>query len=163
MTNQEFFRQHCTSEHPRFLGVLKATPADGLDYRPHPRSRSTRELIGHLVGHEQDLVELLDTGAINHRIEVPFGTVDDAVRIYTEAHSQAAQKLATVSDADWERIGSFIVQGNVIMEAPRRDLAWLLLMDAIHHRGQLSVYLRPMGASVPAIYGPSADTMPASI
>ena len=39
----------------------------------------------------------------------------------------------------------------------------MLLFDALHHRGQLSVYLRPMGGKVPSIYGPSADTAPAAI
>jgi uncharacterized damage-inducible protein DinB len=45
------------------------------------------------------------------------------------------------------------------MEMPRQGLAWMLMLDAIHHRGQLSTYLRPMGGKVPSIYGPSADTM----
>jgi uncharacterized damage-inducible protein DinB len=159
MTNLEFFLHLASSEHPRFLGVLQATPGDRLDYRPHPRSRSAEELIGHLVGHEQDLVELLDTGDINHRMQVPFASMDEAIQLYTAAHREAAPKIAALSDADWESIGKFMFQGNVIMEAPRRDLAWLLLFDAVHHRGQLSTYLRPMGGTVPSIYGPSADTM----
>ena len=71
MTNREFFLQHCAAEFPRFVGVLKAAPADKLDYRPHPKSRSAYELIGHLLGHEQDLLELADTGKINHRIQRP--------------------------------------------------------------------------------------------
>jgi uncharacterized damage-inducible protein DinB len=49
------------------------------------------------------------------------------------------------------------------MEARRRDLGWMLLLDAIHHRGQLSTYLRPMGGTVPSIYGPSADTVMAGV
>ncbi len=44
-----------------------------------------------------------------------------------------------------------------IIEATVRDLLWLFLFDAVHHRGQLSVYIRPMGGKVPLIYGPSAD------
>lgn len=159
MTNREFFLQLCATEHPRFVGVLQATPVDQLAYRPHPRSRSAQELVGHLIGHEQDLVELLETGTINHRMQVPFGGMDDAIRIYAEAHAQATPKLTALAESDWEAVGSFLVQGNVIMQAPRRDLAWMLLLDGIHHRGQLSTYLRPMGGTVPAIYGPSADTM----
>jgi uncharacterized damage-inducible protein DinB len=162
MTNREFFHHLCSNEHPRFVGVLKATPGDTLDYQPHPRSRSARQLVGHLLGHEQDLVELLETGTINHRMEVPFDSMDDAVRIQTAAHGDAMQKLSQLSDADWEGMSRFLVQGNVIMEAPRRDLAWMLLLDAVHHRGQLSTYLRPMGGTVPSIYGPSADTMVAA-
>mgnify|MGYP006175567907 CR=1 FL=1 len=159
MTNREFFMHMASAEFPRFLGVLQATPAGRLDYRPHERSRSAEELIGHLIGHEQDLVELAETGSINHRMHVPFTGMDDAIRIYREAHEQAQAALASVDDEGWEAVGQFMFQGNTIMAAPRRDLAWMLLMDAVHHRGQLSTYLRPMGGKVPSIYGPSADTM----
>ncbi|HZV12602.1 MAG TPA: DinB family protein [Candidatus Kapabacteria bacterium] len=47
--------------------------------------------------------------------------------------------------------------GTVVWEATLGNMCWGLLHDAIHHRGQLSSYLRPMGAKVPSIYGPSAD------
>ncbi len=163
MTNREFFSLQCASEYPRFVGVLEATPADRLDYRPHPRSRSALELIGHLIGHELDLVELCQTGSINHRMQVPFKDLADAVQIYRRAHEELKPALDAVGESGWESNGSFIVGGKRLMEGPRRDLAWMLLMDAVHHRGQLSTYLRPMGGKVPAIYGPSADTMPAQV
>jgi uncharacterized damage-inducible protein DinB len=158
MTNREFFLHMCTAEHPRFVRVLQAAPGDRLAYRPHPRSRSAQEVIGHLIGHELDLVELVESGDINHRMQVPFESVDDAVTIYRRAHEELQPKLKALDDSAWDAMGRFLVQGNVIMEAPRRDLAWMLLMDAVHHRGQLSTYLRPMGSTVPSIYGPSADT-----
>lgn len=163
MSNREFFAQVCASEFPRFVGVLKAAPQDKLDYRPHPKSRSAHELIGHLIGHEQDLQELLETGTINHRVHVPFTTLDEALSIYQAARAAVEMRFPAVKDADWDALGRFLVKGNVIMEMPRRDLAWMLIFDAIHHRGQLSTYLRPMGAPVPSIYGPSADTMPAQV
>lgn len=162
MTNREFFIQQCSSEHPRFVGVLKATPADRLDYRPHPRSRSALELVGHLIGHELDLLELVETGTINHRIQVPFKDVSEAIDIYRDAHASLKPKLASLDEAAWASPGRFLVNGNPIMEASRQDLAWMLLLDAVHHRGQLSTYLRPMGGTVPSIYGPSADTMVAT-
>ena len=158
MNNKEFFAHLCDDEHPRFVGVLQATPKDRLDYRPHPKSRSAEELVGHLIAHELDLDELLGTGTINHRFAVPFKNVDDAVSIYRTARGSVASKLSSMKDSDWESLGKFVINGNVIMEAPRRDLAWMLMLDAIHHRGQLSTYLRPMGGKVPGIYGPSADT-----
>ena len=162
MSNREFFTQLCASEYPRFLGVLQATPAANLEYRPHPKCRSAYELVGHLIAHEQDLVELLETGTINHRMQVPFKSVDEAVSIYRDARSVAERKLSSLDDHAWESMSRFLVNGNVIMEAPRRDLAWMLMLDAVHHRGQLSTYLRPMGGTVPSIYGPSADTMVAA-
>jgi len=162
MTNREFFLQHCTAEFPRFLGVLEAAPADQLDYRPHPRSRSAYELIGHLIGHEQDLLELAGTGSINHRMQVPFKTLQEGLAAYRQAHEALARELRAMTDAVWESHSRFLFDGKVMYEFPRRDLAWMMLFDGLHHRGQLSTYLRPMGGKVPSIYGPSADSAPAA-
>ena len=49
------------------------------------------------------------------------------------------------------------IDGKVVSEQPVGQFLWFILFDAIHHRGQLAAYLRPMGGKVPAIYGPSAD------
>ena len=51
----------------------------------------------------------------------------------------------------------FMFQGQTVMNETGFDNAWGFLLDIIHHRGQLSTYLRPMGSTVPSIYGPSAD------
>ncbi len=67
-----------------------------------------------------------------------------------------------MDDATWEAPGRFLLDGRVVYEYPRRDLAWMLLFDGLHHRGQLSTYLRPMGGKVPSIYGPSGDSIPSS-
>jgi uncharacterized damage-inducible protein DinB len=160
MTNHEFFLQQCDAEFVRFLRVFEATPGDRLDFRPHPRSRSAYELIGHLLGHEQDLLELAATGAVNHRMQVLFGTLGEGLAAYRHAHDGLVQHLRTMDASTWESPGRFLLNGSVIYELPRRDLAWMLLFDGLHHRGQLSTYLRPMGAPVPSIYGPSADTQP---
>ena len=162
MTNRQFFLQHCSSELPKHMAVIEAVPASQLGYRPHPRCRSSEELIGHLIGHAQDLVELAQTGKINHRIQVPFKSLDEGIDMYRKAHTSAEQAVGALSDATWESPGQFLLDGKVLYEYPRRDLAWLLHFDSLHHRGQLSAYLRPMGSKVPAIYGPSADTMVAA-
>jgi uncharacterized damage-inducible protein DinB len=162
MTNREFFLQHCDAEFPRFLGVLGAAPADRLDFRPHPRSRSAYEVIGHLIGHEEDLAELAGTGCINHRMQVPFTSLAEGLAAYRQAHEALAQRLREIDDAAWDAPGRFLLNGQVIYEYPRRDLAWMLLFDGLHHRGQLSTYLRPMGGKVPSIYGPSADSAAAA-
>src|SRR4051812_15338859 len=114
MSNREFFLQLCSSEYPRFFGVLQATPADRLDYRPHPRSRSGYELVSHMIGHELDLGELVETGTINHRVEVPFATMEDAMRIYRQAHESLRAQLATLGDDQWDSIGQFMVKSQVL-------------------------------------------------
>jgi uncharacterized damage-inducible protein DinB len=163
VSNREFFAQLCAQEYPKFLAVLEATPGDRLDYRPHERSRSAHQLVAHLIGHELDLVELAETGDIHHRLEVPFTRIEEAVQIYREAHEALQATLGGLDEAAWNATGKFMLQEHVLMEMPRQGLAWMLMLDAIHHRGQLSVYLRPMGGKVPGIYGPSADTMTAGV
>lgn len=158
MTNREFFLQRCSAEAPLFEQVFRAVPADKLDWRPEPKARTARELMGHLIGHEQDVVELLDRGDINHRMQVEFNNVDHAVELYRQAHQTIEAKLKSVDDKTWDgKLAKFQAGGQLIMEAPQGDLAWGLLFDSVHHRGQLSTYLRPMGSKVPSIYGPSAD------
>ena len=62
-----------------------------------------------------------------------------------------------VFHARWEGRVPFMYEGQQVMNETGADNAWGFLLDIIHHRGQLSTYLRPMGATVPQIYGPSAD------
>jgi uncharacterized damage-inducible protein DinB len=158
MSNREFFAALLAGEKERTARVLAAVPEGDLDWRPAPKSRTARELVSHLIAHDQDLEELVATGTCNHRLAVPFGSMADAVALYQRANDDAVAAAQRVSDADWSSPGRFLVNGQTIYELPRQQLAWILFLDAVHHRGQLSTYLRPMGGTVPGIYGPSADT-----
>jgi uncharacterized damage-inducible protein DinB len=79
------------------------------------------------------------------------------VGTFGRGFAAAAQAAGALSDADWQRPARLLLNGKPEWETTRGRMAWGLLLDLIHHRGQLSVYLRPMGARVPAIYGPSGD------
>ena len=158
MTNREFFLQCRSTDISLFVRVFNAVPADKLDWRPEPKARTARALIGHLIGHEQDVVELLGSGEIHHRMQVAFDDVAQAVELYEQAGREIGAALTLMTDAAWDDVpAKFLNEDTVIMEMPRRDLGWLMWFDCIHHRGQLSTYLRPMGSKVPGIYGPSAD------
>ena len=91
-------------------------------------------------------------------MQVPFEGVPAALSLLDEGARQASSKIGSVTDEAWSQPADFLVGGRAIMNAPRQALAWMLFLDAIHHRGQLSTLIRPMGGKVPAIYGPSADT-----
>ena len=159
MSTRQFFTELCSTEYPRTLAVLQATPGERLDYKPHGVCRSAQELVGHLIGHEGDLLELVETGHINHRNQIPFTTIEQAIDYFRQTHAKLEAALSRLEEGRWEQVGKFNVGGNTLMEAPCHRLAWMMLLDGIHHRGQLSTYIRPMGGKVPAIYGPSADTM----
>ena len=158
MTNRMFFNQRFATEHPAFVHVMQALAPDKLEWRPHARSRSAAELVGHLIGHEQDLLELAETGAIHHRSQVSFTGLTHGLELYAQAHGALDSRLKAIDDATWDgRTGRFLVGDQVVYEMPYRDLMWMMFFDSIHHRGQLSTYIRPMGGKVPSIYGPSAD------
>ena len=77
--------------------------------------------------------------------------------MYERWSKQLIDVVSKVDDEGWDRKAQGIYQGKVVMEQPLGIFLWFILFDAIHHRGQLAAYLRPMGGKVPSIYGPSAD------
>lgn len=157
MSTPAFLKGFLAHEQNLFSNVLKAVPEDGLDYQPDPKARTARSLVEHLIGHNLDLIELLDEGMIHHRNQVPFETLDAAVAQFDDSLAEVVRRLDDVGDERWNQLGQFYVGDHLVMEASCQQLAWIMFLDAVHHRGQLSTYLRPMGSRVPAIYGPSAD------
>jgi len=157
MSNPEFLQGLLAQERPLFGKVVTAVVESGLDYRPDPKSRCSRELIGHLIGHPLDLAELAEDGVIHHRNQVPFESLPEAVEQLDAAFGKAIDALAATDARLWMAPGKFFVGDHLIMEAPRQQMAWILFLDAVHHRGQLTTHLRAMGSKVPSIYGPSAD------
>lgn len=157
MSSYAFFQGLVAQERSLFTKVVGAVIEEGLDYRPDPKSRCSRDLIEHLMGHNLDLVELFEEGAIHHRNQVPFESLDQAVEQYDDSFAQVLSALGAMGEALWLEPATFFVGDQVVAEGNRESLAWMMLLDAIHHRGQLSTHLRPMGSKVPGIYGPSAD------
>ncbi len=157
MTNREFFIQRWEQEYPAFVSVFKALPADQLDYRPHPGSRSAGELLALLVEIERTGIELCEKGEIHWEEPKGFGKRDEMVAAYEQYHEALRKRLRQLDEATWNKRSKCWEHGRVEIEDAVGGLFWLFLFDAVHHRGQLSVYIRPMGGKVPSIYGPSAD------
>jgi uncharacterized damage-inducible protein DinB len=106
-------------------------------------------------------VELVDTGQMDWKEPPPPAPAGlaESIAAFEKAHHELGDRLAQVDDARWERKVKFLVNGKPVMEESMGEFFWMTLLDAIHHRGQLSVYIRPMGGKVPSIYGPSGDDM----
>ena len=157
MNNREYFGQCLKSEVPRFVRVLKAVPGDQLGYRPHPRSTSAGELVWMLACELDDASVVIAKGEVAYAPKPAPAEVSAMVAAYEKNAAALRRRVARLKDSAWKKKARFLVDGNVAWEAPLGDMLWGFLFDAIHHRGQLSTYLRPMGAKVPSIYGPSAD------
>jgi uncharacterized damage-inducible protein DinB len=137
--------------------VLSRIPQDKSDYRADPKARTAREIAWLIVREEIVLGTGLSDGKLEWT-ELPTpGTVQEVLATYDQNHDEVTRKLESLASSRWDAKVPFMYGGQVVMEETAYDNAWGFLFDIIHHRGQLSTYLRPMGSKVPAIYGPSAD------
>jgi len=157
MTVREFYIERRRAETPVFLNVLKALPADRLGYRPHDRSPSAEQLVWTLTS---ELRACLDA-ATQYKAEwnaQPAPSLNEMLALFEQWSNELTEIISKMDEASWNRVAQFYYNGRVVSEQPVGQFLWFILFDAIHHRGQLSAYLRPMGGAVPAIYGPSADS-----
>ena len=153
---REYYKDCFAAEKPKFIKVMKAVPADKAAYRPHPRSTSAGDLSWLLASELHDACELIDRGEMSFAVK-PAPAISESIAAFEKNAAQLETRIAKVDDAKWESKAKLLADGKVVWEAPLGDMLFGFLFDAIHHRGQLSSYLRPMGAKVPSIYGPSAD------
>ena len=156
MNSREHFLKCFKSEVPILLRVFRAVPPGQTTYRPHPKSTSAGDLVWMLAGELHDAAVLAEKHEVAFELP-PAPALADSIAAYEKNAATLEKHLAQVDDAAWEKKAKFLVGGNVAWEAPLGDMLWGFLFDAVHHRGQLSAYLRPMGAKVPSIYGPSGD------
>ncbi len=157
MTNREFFIKRWEEEYPTSLKVFRALPKDKPDYRPHPRSRSAAELVWLLVLEEQACSGWIDVGKVEWKETPPPRSLDEVVAAYDKAHVDLTPRLKKLDDNTWEEKTVQLLSGEASYELPLGKMLWAVMFDAIHHRGQLSLYIRLTGGRVPAIYGSSAD------
>lgn len=153
---REYYSQRIKAERPAFVKVMKAVPPDHGDYKPHPRSTSAGDLVWLLATEIHDACTLIDHGEVSY-VYKPSPGVGESVAVYEKEATELETRLASLDDAKWESQARFMMDGKSLWETTLGDMLFGFLFDAIHHRGQLSSYLRPMGAKVPSIYGPSAD------
>ncbi len=157
MTNLEFCLARRKAETPAFLRVLKAIPKNRTDYRPDPKSRTAAELAWLLAAEEAAIVDLLKEGVSEWREPKPPYDIDKVVAGFEMWSAEVNDRLEHLDEAAWDKKVRLLMAGGGAWEDTLGQMVWGFLFDAIHHRGQLSTYLRPMGGKVPSIYGPSAD------
>ena len=137
--------------------VFEKYPADRLSYRPHEISRTAYELMWTIVYEEVEMIEGCLRGTITFGDEKPPKTKEALIRAYKRRHATLVKKVRKAGEELFSKKIKFPMGKGKVMEFSGKDWLWSLLHDQIHHRGQLTVYLRLVGAKVPSIYGPSAD------
>ena len=79
------------------------------------------------------------------------------MKAFRDSYEGFEKRVNAIGEERWNRPARLYVGENLMMEQPLGNFLWYLFFDAIHHRGQLRTYIRPMGGKVPSIYGPSGD------
>ena len=160
----EFLLAELNREVDRSRRALEQAPAGKYDWKPHEKSM----IFGYLANMvatiptwvamqiNQDELDLAPVGA--GKIEQKrLETSEELRQALDKAAAEARSALERTTDEHLQTRWRLLARGKVVMEAPRYEMIQDTVNHWSHHRGQMTVYLRLMGAKVPSIYGPSAD------
>jgi uncharacterized damage-inducible protein DinB len=155
-TYRDMMLQGLSREMETTKKVLAAVPDDKSDYRPDPHARTAMELAWHLANTD---IQFLDGIAdLNFKMESPEGenkpkTIPAMVEWYDKHFKRGVERVQAMTPAQLATPVNFYG----VFNFPAAFYLGFLNNHCIHHRGELAVYLRPMGAKVPSIYGGSYD------
>ena len=144
------------NEHGITKTVIEAIPRDKGHYRPDAISKTAMELAWHIVATEMRFLDALPAGAFDFSPRPRPDSIGNSQALagwYADNFEPRFEKLATLSNEQLLKVVDF----RGMFQMPAVMYLDFLLHHSIHHRGQLSMYLRPMGAKVPSIYGESYD------
>ena len=151
MDDKSLFADFWTREAKTTRKVLSRIP-EGSDYRPDPKSRTAHEIAWQIVCEEKMLIDALENGKAEWNSPPLPATMKEVLDAYEEQSAGMAERWSELPVERWD--GKLEFFGS---ERPASPMAWGFLFDIVHHRGQITTYLRPMGSKVPQIYGPSGD------
>jgi len=145
--------------------TLERVPEDKFGWQPHQKSMTLGQLASHLadmpswgtVGLKQDSMDLAPAGGASYQ---PFQATTRAqvLERFDKNVASARAAMAETGDQEYMKPWSLLRSGQTLMTMPKVAVVRSFMLNhIIHHRGQLSVYLRLNNVPVPSIYGPSAD------
>ena len=149
----EYARESATT-----VRVMRNYPAEQPTFQPHPRSSDAAKLFWTFVVEQK-----IALGAIKGTLQLgggmgtPPATLAESIAAFEQGVAQVVAAANAAKPDHWARLQPFYGKGGQIAQYPAGFLARIMFYDQIHHRGQLSVYVRMAGGKVPSIYGPSAD------
>jgi len=163
MTMTDALLQEFTNEAGTTRRVLERVPADKLEWRPHPKSMSLGVLALHVAASPGVICGWAaedETTFSGTPSPIPTST-DEILAAHDQSVTKSKEILGSLGDEGLQKMWTAKAGGNTLMTMPKAALVRSIVMNHwIHHRGQLSVYLRLLDVPVPSIYGPSADENP---
>ena len=138
--------------------VLGAAPEGGLGYQPDGKSKTGLQLLRHIALEDSWLLNSIVDGVFppppDDSDVCGIGNAAEAVAHYQKETSAAVERVRGLSGEQWTEVLDMFG----MFQARRLDFLSMTAKHVVHHRGQLTSYLRAMGGSVPSVYGPTADT-----
>lgn len=164
-THRDWFVAQLNAEAPRTRRALELVPEGKYDWTPHPRSMPfgrLAQLVATLPGWfslivNQDELDVKPPAGTSNVNQKPLHTAHELVEAHEAAVKGALAALTATTDDHLAKPWKLLADGKVMSADPRTIVLRDTFMHLAHHRGQFTVYLRLAGATVPAIYGPSAD------
>ncbi len=154
---EEVFLPGLKNEHRITKSVIQAIPLDEGDYRPDGVSKSALDLAWHIVASEIGFLNAVSAGKFDLSPVIRDEQIKnsgDLTSWYAGKFNERYEQLPKLSNEQLARVVDF----RGMFQMPAVMYLDFLLHHSIHHRGQLSMYLRPVGAKVPAMYGESFDS-----
>jgi uncharacterized damage-inducible protein DinB len=145
------------NEYRTTSGIIGAIPAANADYRPDPQARSAAEIAWHIAAAEHRFYGGIVSGAFDfNAIPRPEGglTSENILKWYADSFAKNFDSLTRLTPEQ----GAKIIDFRGMFQLPAVAYLDFSIKHTVHHRGQLSTYLRAMGGKVPAIYGESYDS-----
>lgn len=152
MTEKEMFLNSYEREFAITLAFLDAFPSGNFDFRPRPDLQSALDLAWSFAQEERVLIEGALEGDVVFKRNPAPDTFEPIRSQYCANHQSLTQRIKALSDGAFNEMVTF---GSGMADAKqmrRGDVLWLAVMDAAHHRGQFSVYIRMTGGKVPPLY-----------
>jgi uncharacterized damage-inducible protein DinB len=151
MDEKSLFTQFWTNESETTQKVLSRIP-EGSEYRPDAKSRTAQEIAWQIVCEEKMIIDALESGKAEWAPPPMPGSMKEVFKAYEKQSATMPERWKALSPDRWG--GQLEFFGS---QRPAAPMAWSFLFDIVHHRGQITTYLRPMNSKVPQIYGPSGD------
>lgn len=149
------------SELEKTKRILAVLPEDKKSWKPHEKSMSIDSMAKHIVGLQTWFGGSFKNSSFDLLTDsktIEYSSFHELSQFLERGVNQNLDYIKSVDESFWNEEFTFRKGDYVILKAPRKDFIHAMLTNHfIHHRGQLSVYLRLLNIPVPGVYGPSAD------
>lgn len=140
--------------------ALERVPAEKWDWKPHPKSGTLGWMASHIATLPQFLITTVNTSEFeiegSPRLKVDHPS--ELLKVFDEQRQKGRGAIAGVTDEQLKETWTLKWKGNTLFAMPKYNVIRVMCFNhIIHHRAQLTMYLRQLDIPVPALYGPSAD------